>query len=55
MEIIFFLLPVSVCLAFIGLAAYLWAVKSGQFDDLDTPAMRVLFEDEEKKDSDKPH
>jgi cbb3-type cytochrome oxidase maturation protein len=31
------------------LAAFLWAVKSGQYDDPDTPAMRILFDDNSKK------
>lgn len=30
----------------IGLAAFLWALKSGQFDDLDGAAHRILFDDE---------
>lgn len=50
MEIIFILLPISLCLAITALLAYLWAVRGGQFDDLDTPAIRAIFEDETKKD-----
>lgn len=49
MEIIFVLLPLSILLACAALGAYFWSVRSGQFDDLETPAMRMLFE-EEKKD-----
>ena len=48
MSIIYVLLPVSIFLALIALAFYIWAVKHGQFDDLETPAMRVLFEDEQE-------
>ena len=48
MEIIFLLLPLSVCLALAGLTAYIWGVKDGQFDDLETPAIRMLFDEEEK-------
>ena len=46
MDIILILLPV--CLLFSGLAvaAFFWAVKSGQMDDLETPAIRMLFDDE---------
>lgn len=47
MEIIYLLLPVSVLLGFLALAAYLWGVKNGQFDDLETPAIRAIFDDEE--------
>lgn len=49
MEIIFVLLPLALALAFIFLAAYIWAVRSGQFDDTTTPAYRILLEDEKKK------
>lgn len=46
MEIIYLLLPASLFLALIGLGAFIWASWSGQFDDLDTPARRMLFDDE---------
>jgi cbb3-type cytochrome oxidase maturation protein len=49
MEIIYVLLPLSVLLGLGGLIAYLWALKSGQYKDLDTPAMRVLLEEERSK------
>lgn len=45
MEIIFVLLPIALVLAFFFLGAYVWAVKSGQFDDTTTPAYRILIED----------
>lgn len=48
MELIYFLLPGALILGAMGLFAFIWAVRSGQFKDLDTPARRVLFEDEEK-------
>ena len=49
MEIVYVLLPLSLLLALGGLAAWFWAVRSGQFEDLDTPAMRALLDDEETK------
>jgi len=48
MDIIYALLPLSVLLALCGVVAYLWCVKSGQYKDLDSPSVRILFEDEEK-------
>ena len=45
MIIIFLLIPLSIVLAAGFLAAFLWAVRSGQFDDTCTPAMRVLVEE----------
>lgn len=49
MSIIFILLPLSLFLALVALIAYIWAVKNGQFEDLKTPAMRAVFDDEEIK------
>ncbi len=45
MGIILVLLPISICLAVAGLAAYLWCVRTGQYEDLDGPAVRVLFDE----------
>ena len=46
MNILMFLIPVS--MLFLGLAvwAFIWAVKRGQFEDLDTSALDILREDE---------
>ncbi len=38
------LIPVALVLGGLGLAAFLWALKSGQFDDLDGAANRILFD-----------
>ena len=46
MNIFYLLIGVSLLAALIFLAAFIWAVRSGQFDDNETPAMRVLFDDE---------
>ena len=42
-----FLIPVALFLGLLGLGAFLWSLKSGQFDDLDGAAHRILFDDEE--------
>ena len=47
MDIILYLIPAALFLGLLGLAAFLWALKSGQFDDLDGAAHRILFEDDE--------
>ena len=44
---IVYLIPIALLLGAIGLAAFLWALKSGQFDDLDGAAQRILFDDED--------
>jgi cbb3-type cytochrome oxidase maturation protein len=46
-SVIFIVLPLAILVGAAGLAAFIWAVKTGQFDDLDTPAVRVLFDDED--------
>lgn len=45
MEIIFLLIPLSLVLVALALWAFFWAVKNGQFDDLESPGMDIL-EDE---------
>jgi cbb3-type cytochrome oxidase maturation protein len=45
MSVLFVLVPVALLLVGIFVAAYAWSSRSGQFDDLTTPAMRVLHED----------
>ena len=40
------LIPIALLLGMIGLGAFLWALKSGQFDDLDGAAHRILFDDD---------
>ncbi len=48
MNVIFVLIAVSVLIGGGFLAAFLWAVKSGQYDDKYTPSVRILFDDEIK-------
>ncbi len=50
MIIIIFLLSISLLVALIFLGAYLWSVRTGQFDDDYAPAHRIFFEDKIKKD-----
>jgi cbb3-type cytochrome oxidase maturation protein len=47
MTIILILIPAALFLGGIGLAAFFWAMRSGQFDDLDGAAHRILFDDED--------
>ena len=42
------LIPVALGLGGLGLAAFFWALKRGQFDDLDGAAARILIEDEDR-------
>jgi len=40
------LVPIALALGFLGLCAFLWALRSGQYEDLDGAAGRILFDDE---------
>lgn len=47
MEIVYVLLPLSLILAIGGFVAFTWGSKSGQWDDLDTPATKMLIDEEQ--------
>ena len=51
MEVIFLLIAISIIAALGFLAAFLWAVRSGQYDDDKTPAMRILFDDKQSTET----
>jgi cbb3-type cytochrome oxidase maturation protein len=51
MIVIFLLIPLSVVIAACFLGAFIWAVRSGQFNDTCTPAMRVLLEEDRQNDA----
>ncbi len=53
MIITIFLLSVSLIVAIVFLGAYLWSVRTGQFDDDFAPAHRIFFEDNLKKGKNK--
>lgn len=46
MSILYFLVPLALLLAGLGVYGFLWSVRDGQYDDVTTPALRILFEDE---------
>ncbi|MEQ1834485.1 MAG: cbb3-type cytochrome oxidase assembly protein CcoS [Candidatus Eisenbacteria bacterium] len=45
MSVILIILPLALLVVAAAVAAYVWAARSGQFDDTDTPATRVLIDD----------
>ena len=60
MNILLALIPISLLLLGIAIWAFVWAVKRGQFDDLDTPAIDILRDDDDlppppQRPADKPH
>ncbi len=47
MSALLYLIPIALFMGLLGLAAFLWSLKSGQYDDLDGAAHRILFDDDE--------
>jgi cbb3-type cytochrome oxidase maturation protein len=52
MSVIYLVIPLALTVVFVAVIAYVWATRDGQFDDLDTPPIRMLHEDEGKKEPD---
>lgn len=44
-----FLIPIALGLGLLGLAAFFWSLRRGQFDDLDGAALRIFVEEEEEE------
>lgn len=47
MSVLFIVLPLAVLMAMIAVIAFIWGVRTGQFDDLSTPGVRMLHDDDE--------
>jgi cbb3-type cytochrome oxidase maturation protein len=45
MEFVYIALPFALAIAVLALLAFIWAARSGQFDDLETPSRRLLLDD----------
>lgn len=54
MEILYLLIPLAVLLAGVIVWAFFWSVKSGQFDDLEGPAHRILMDDAPEAEKPRP-
>jgi len=48
MSILYVLIPLGLVLVVLAVAAFFWASGSGQFDDLDSPAWRVVLDDDRR-------
>lgn len=46
MNILIYLIPIALFLGLLGLIAFLWALRTGQFEDLDGAAERAMFDDD---------
>ncbi|MGH1456821.1 MAG: cbb3-type cytochrome oxidase assembly protein CcoS [Alphaproteobacteria bacterium] len=47
MSILIYLIPLALLLGLLGLVAFIWSIKSGQYDDLDGAANRILMDDDD--------
>jgi len=45
-DVLIYLIPIALLLGFLGLAAFLWSLKSGQYDDLEGAKWRILQDDD---------
>jgi len=48
MQIIAYLIPIALGLGGLGLVAFIWAARTGQFDDPDGAAYRILIDDDDR-------
>jgi cbb3-type cytochrome oxidase maturation protein len=46
MNVLIYLLPIALILGLIGLAAFLWSLRTGQYEDMEGAALRVLSDDD---------
>lgn len=49
MEILYLLVPIALIFVALAIVAFIWAGKSGQFDDLEGPAHRILMDDDDPR------
>ena len=47
MQVVYFLVPLGLMVLLVAIAAFCWAVNSGQFEDMDNPAHKIIFDDQE--------
>jgi cbb3-type cytochrome oxidase maturation protein len=54
MTMLYLILPIALVFAAAAVAAFVWTVRSGQLDDVDTPPRRILFDDERARHASDP-
>lgn len=47
MDVLIFLIPIALGMGLVGLGAFLWSLRSGQYEDLDGAAQRILIDDDD--------
>jgi cbb3-type cytochrome oxidase maturation protein len=51
MSVLYLVIPLAIVLAALAVAGFLWAVRRGQFDDLQTPAIRAIQDDPVRREA----
>ncbi|MEZ5815209.1 MAG: cbb3-type cytochrome oxidase assembly protein CcoS [Alphaproteobacteria bacterium] len=51
MSILIYLIPMALLLGLAGLSAFIWSLKSGQYEDLDGASRRILLDDNDEQDN----
>lgn len=51
MSVLFYLIPVALFLGVIWLSAFIWSIKSGQYEDLEGASLRILMDDDRPLES----
>lgn len=54
MSVLFIVVPLALVIVLIAVVAYVWSARNGQFDDLDTPAVRMLHDDDGPRGGEPP-
>ena len=54
MSVIYIVLPLAITMAGVAVCAFVWSVRRGQLDDLQTPPMRMLFDDTDERPTGHP-
>lgn len=55
MDVLLYLIPIAIVLSLCALGAFLWTLKSGQYDDLDGDAYRILIDEDDISDKRPPN
>jgi cbb3-type cytochrome oxidase maturation protein len=50
MSVLIYLIPIALLLGLVGLGAFMWSLKSGQYEDLDGAAQRILFDKDDERE-----
>jgi cbb3-type cytochrome oxidase maturation protein len=51
MSVMYVVLPLAIVLSAVAVAAFVWAVRRGQLDDTKTPAVRILYDEEQEEEA----